>query len=180
MSEAKENPRFFGQCTFNKATFTEATWATLRGARTWVRVCLALFFLAFSIYYLTLSIRWGLSPVYAILMFFITLVYSLLLPLNVHLIVRRQLKRMEEMGKADTRIDFAFHDDCLLIQASTEEKEENTAYDRIVRVQETKNLLLIWRRQRLYYFIEKATLSGGTEKELIAFLKEKNPEIKTR
>lgn len=179
MSETSSSPRYTGRADFSKKNYTEATWATMSGSRTWVRVGFALFFLAAGLFFLLNAIRHQLSLFSPIVILVMSVLYGLLLPLNVYYIVRKQFKRMEELGKADLQLRFSFTEDEMAVSTNLDDKKDNTPYDRIVRVQETKNLLMVWRRQRMFHFIEKAGLSCPPA-ELKAFLKEKNPQMKIK
>ena len=69
----------------------------------------------------------------------------------------------------------------------TDEFIQNTAstgavnkleYDKIKKVIQTKNLILIWSKANLIYIFRKDAFTKGTEAEFIMFLKDKGVKIK--
>jgi len=61
---------------------------------------------------------------------------------------------------------------------SVSEQMERAEYASIIRVKETKEQILMFRRQRLFYHLDKAGFEKGDAAAFIAFLKEKIPNAK--
>lgn len=95
------------------------------------------------------------------------------------LAARRFEKRTQELypGQTQELIIHAFEDH---MEAATNltEQTEQIDYGCIIRVKETKGLILLFRKQRLFYQLEKDGFEQGSAPEFIAFLKEKIPAAK--
>lgn len=95
------------------------------------------------------------------------------------LAARRFEKRTQELypGQTQELIIHAFEDH---MEAATNltEQTERIDYGCIIRVKETKELILLFRKQRLFYQLEKDGFEQGSVPEFIAFLKEKIPAAK--
>jgi len=108
-------------------------------------------------------------------------VYAFLrLTLYVHRFAVRTMKRMDEMGKADAVSHITFFDDHFITGSTDSQDTHTLTYDHIIRMQQTKHFILLWRPQKLYQPLEKAHLEGSSVEDMKAFLKEKNPQIRMR
>lgn len=99
--------------------------------------------------------------------------------LRCFLAARRFEKRTQELypGQTQQLTIHAFEDH---MEAATNltEQTEQIDYGCIIRVKETKELILLFRKQRLFYQLEKDGFEHGSSDEFIAFLKEKIPTAK--
>lgn len=179
MSEER-TPRFTGKYSHTKKNIMESTLAAVSGWQRWLICILAGYILILSV--VLLFNPTNETPDYIRLggMIFLSVFLIFYRPLYAWSYTRTTCKRMEEMGTENAEVSLQLYDDVLLGSSSTSEDVSKTTYDHIIRLQETKNLLLLWRPQRLYYPIEKTKLEGGSVDELKAFLKEKNKKIRMR
>ena len=82
-------------------------------------------------------------------------------------------------GTAPRNLVF-FLDDYILFRNPETGNEITEHYDRILQIWETRNLLFLFTDQKQYWLIDKRTLSGGTAPRMIAFLREKCPNLQKR
>ena len=73
-----------------------------------------------------------------------------------------------------------FLDECILFRNPETGNEITQRYDSIVRIAETGNLLFLVTASQQSRLIHKRTLTGGTAAQLIAFLREKCPNLQKR
>ncbi|MBR3905753.1 MAG: YcxB family protein [Clostridia bacterium] len=180
MCEQHEAPRFSGQFHHTKENLTEMVYPAQPMHTKIMFPALGVLCLAFSVYNF---LRGHLnSTFYVIAVFYVLLsVYSFLrLPLYARKYANQSLKKMEELDQAHAVSTIELHEKELVTSSNISEDVKKTTYDHIIRYQETKHLILLWRPQKLFYPIEKNSLTGGTADQLKTFLKEKNPDIRMR
>ena len=73
-----------------------------------------------------------------------------------------------------------FQEDQLVFQNLCTGTERKTPYSQYVQLWESKNLLVLILDVNMYQLIDKRTLTGGTGTELVAFLREKCPNLKRK
>jgi len=99
--------------------------------------------------------------------------------LRCFLAARRFEKRMQELYPDQTQqLTIHAFEDHMEAATSLTEQTEQIDYGCIIRVKETKELILLFRKQRLFYQLEKTGFEQGSAPEFIAFLKEKIPAAK--
>lgn len=102
------------------------------------------------------------------------LAYAVYLFLRPRLFARKRMKMVRELYEQAPAVVYQFFDDRIQVTGSSEEKMA-LPYEKILRVQETEHLLLLWRAQRMYHPLERSTLAPRDQEALRAFLAEKAP-----
>lgn len=99
--------------------------------------------------------------------------------LRCFLAARRFEKKMQELYPNQTQqLTIHAFEDHMETATNLTEQTEQMDYGCIIRVKETKELILLFRKQRLFYQLEKAGFEQGSAPEFIAFLKGKIPAAK--
>ena len=107
---------------------------------------------------------------------YILLAAAYFLRLRSWLGARRYEKVNDELHPGRTQeIIFSFYEDHGQAVSNLSAEPERAEYISIIRVKETKEHLLLFRRQRLFYHLDKAGFEKGDSKAFIAFLQEKIP-----
>lgn len=180
MSEER-TPRFTGHFAYTKANLTEMAWAILPlHTKIIFPLCGVLAF-ASGLYRLWDN-PYGNITLYvlACILMLLSVLCFVRLPLYTKKYAQRTLKRLDEVGHPDMETHIALYEDALLTTGKYSNDTDETTYDRIIRLQETKHLLLLWRPQKMFYPVEKSKLEGGSVEGLKTFLKEQNPDIHMR
>ena len=181
MSEMQEHPRFSGTFSYTKKSLLEIGYAALPLYTKILFPLLGLFLLGMGLYYLLGNWYKDTRYYFMLILSFVMSFYSFLrVTIYVHQFADRTMKRIEEMGKTDVVSHTALFEDHFVTGSTDSTDTHTAAYDHLIRMQQTKHFILLWRPQKLYQPIEKATLEGGSAEELKAFLKEKNPQIRMR
>ena len=181
MSEMLEQPRFSGKFSHTKKSLLEIGYAALPLYTKILYPLLGLFLMGMGLYYLLGN--WYKDTHYYIVLimsFAMSLFSFLRLTLYVHKFADRTMKRIDEMGHSDVVSHTAFFEDHFVTSSIDSEDTHTAAYDHLIRMQQTKHFILLWRPQKLYHAIEKESLDGGNVEELKTFLKEKNSNIRMR
>jgi len=82
-------------------------------------------------------------------------------------------------GKTPHQISY-FEENQLVFRNLITGTERKTPYSHYVQLWESKNLLVLILDVNMYQLIDKRSLAGGTSRELIAFLREKCPNLKKK
>lgn len=112
----------------------------------------------------------------------IALIYVVLMSIYVlflrsRLAARRYEKVNAELHPGKTpQATWHFYEDHITAQSNLSETIEQVEYFSIVRVKETKEGFLLFRRMRIFYLLDKAGFEQGDKGEFAAFLQEKIPD----
>ena len=180
MCEQHEAPRFSGQFHHTEKNLAEMVYPALPMHTKIMFPVMGVFLLIFGVKHF---LRGHLNPVYYVLgaASVLLAVYSFLrLPLYARTYAKKSLKKMDELDQAHAVSTVALYENELVTTSTVSQDVKKNTYDHIIRYQETQHLILLWRPQKLFYPIEKSSLTGGTAEELKAFLKEQNPDIRMR
>lgn len=180
MCEQHEAPRFSGQFHHTKENLTEMVYLALPMHTKIMFPAMGVFCLAFSVYQFLRGHQNTVFYVLAVSFVILAVHCFLRLPLYARQYAKRSLKKMEELDQADAVSTIELHENELVTASNVSEDVKKTTYGHVIRYQETKHLILLWRPQKLFYPIEKSSLTGGAMDQLKAFLKEKNPDIRMR
>lgn len=181
MSEMPKTPRFTGHFAYTKASLTEMAWAILPLQTKMIfPACGVLAFV--SGLYRLFDNPYGSTALYvlACILMLLSVLCFVRLPLYTKKYAQRTLKRMDEVGHHEMETHIQLNEENLIATGKYSNDSDETTYDHIIRLQETKHLLLLWRPQKMFYPIEKTKLEGGSVEEMKAFLKEQNPDIRMR
>ena len=180
MSELQEAPSFSGSFAYKEANLKEAAYASLPLYQKILFPVLGVLASASGLY--NLYMAWGNTRNYlfAFLLFPMAAWCFGRLAVYCENYAKQTLKRMNELYQAEPEVFVDLYPDEMVAGISVSEERQKTTYDHIIRLKETKYLILLWRPQKMFYPIEKARLEGGTVDELKAFLQEKNPNIRMR
>ena len=92
---------------------------------------------------------------------------------------RRYERMNQELHPGITpQVSWHFYADHATAQSNLSEKIERIDYDNVIRVKETKEDFLLFRRMRLFYHLEKAGFNLGEAADFGVFLQEKIPSAK--
>lgn len=95
------------------------------------------------------------------------------------LLARRHEKISRELNpQYPTVAVLEFGEAQVLIKTNLNENTEELAYDKIVRVKETREDILLYRHQRLFYHLDKASFTQGTLADFLVFIQGKCPGSK--
>lgn len=179
MSETSTSdaPRFEARYTPTRELLREAYTAT---QPIWYLITVTLMtlcMLGLGVYYIMLMRQFpGRSIFRGVLLITLGVAYGAYILLRPGLIARKRIKMYREVYDGTTCV-CRFYDDQFKTVDPTG-GELTVPYGKIIKVTQTKRLILLWRAQRLYHPLEKAGFTQGDPEQFLSFLKEKAPQAK--
>lgn len=179
MSEER-TPRFQGFYTHTEKNTREACYAGLPLYQKILYPLVGVLCLLTALYRLYVGYTEGPMVIVSILLIFMAVFSFQRLPQFTQSYAKRAMSRLEEMGQKGARVHIELFEDAVITGSNVSEDTHTATYDHIIRLQETRHLLMLWRPHKMFHPIEKERLEGGSVDELKAFLKEKNKNIRMR
>lgn len=179
MNEAQMTPFFSGRCLYTRRALAQANCAAARGAVWLIRPLAGLILLAGGL--MLVGPGTALSVLAAILLFLGAAFFLLYNPVYLLLGIRRQISRLVLSGQENMDVTLQFFPRHFTLETSLQpENCIHFGYDHVTNVTKTRRYLILWMPMDMYWLLDKTRVEGGTADELIAFLKEKNPNIRMR
>lgn len=179
-AEPEQTPLFINRTCYTRRHMQKVYQAAMPRYLMWVLgIACVLILISFgSMLYLRLSgeVQEPIPAASWLSLCYILLAAAYFLWLRSWLGARRYEKVQDELHPGRTHeITFSFYEDHGEAVSNLSAQPERAEYASIIRVKETGEHFLLFRRQRLFYHLDKAGFEKGDSKAFAAFLQEKIP-----